>query len=257
MYDSFSGIVNYPATSKGSDFVYSCLRHFVGLRFKNPDTVCRSDAAPELVKAIRGLGWLPETALPRRWPHNSKCERMIRTFEECCRRLHLQAGVVAVLPKLWPIICTYAAVAISIDKWEKAFGTEFKGATYALGQLVFYRTKSQCKPKLDPNASPAPMAGWKLEFGLRFKGVLTFLDYQALREGKIVCVQAPDREVYTRDKVTFPLSDVAKKALENSADPSTACLERHDPLPVLSLRTRLKSERRPNESTSPTAAFSG
>ena len=117
MYDSFSGIVNYPATSKGSDFVYSCLRHFVGLRFKNPDTVCRSGAAPELVKAIRGLGWLPETALPRRWPHDSKCERMIRTFEECCRRLHLQAGF-AVLPKLWPIICTYAAVAISIDKWE-------------------------------------------------------------------------------------------------------------------------------------------
>jgi len=86
VYDSFCGIVNaYPASSKGSDFVYSCLRHFVGLRFKNPDTVCRSDAAPELVKAIRDLGWLPETALPRRWPHNSKCERMIRTFEECCR----------------------------------------------------------------------------------------------------------------------------------------------------------------------------
>ena len=123
MYDSFSGIVNYPATSKGSDFVYSCLRHFVGLRFKNPDTVCRSDAAPQLVKAIRDLGWLPETALPRRWP----------------------------------ITCRYAAVAVSIDTWEKAFGTEFKGANYALGQL----------PKLDPNASPALMAGWKLEFGLR------------------------------------------------------------------------------------------
>ena len=105
MYDSFCGIVNaYPASSKGSDFVYSCLRHFVGLRFKNPDTVCRSDAAPELVKAIRDLGWLPETALPRRWP----------------------------------ITCRYAAVAVSIDTWEKAFGTEFKGANYALGQLSFY-----------------------------------------------------------------------------------------------------------------------
>ena len=63
----------YPASSKGSDFAYTCLRHFVEYRFKNPDTVCRSDAAHD-------LGWLPETALPRRWPHNSKCERMIRTF---------------------------------------------------------------------------------------------------------------------------------------------------------------------------------
>ena len=123
VYDSFSGIINaYPASSKGSDFVFSCLRHFVGHRFKNPDTVCRSDAAPELLKAIRDLGWLPETSLPRRWPHNSRCERMIRTFEECCRCLHLQAGF-ATFPKLWPVTCRYAAIAISINKWEKAFDT--------------------------------------------------------------------------------------------------------------------------------------
>ena len=230
--DSFSGLVNaYPATSKGSDFVYSCLRHFVGLTFKNPDTVCRSDAAPGLVKAIRDLGWLPETALPRRWPHNSKCERMIQTFEECCRCLPLQAGF-AVMPRLWPITCRYAAVAISIDKWENAFGTEFRGANYALGQLVFYRTKSQYKPKIDPNASPALMAGWKLEFGLRYKGVLSLWGYQSLREGKIVCVQAPDREVYTRDKVVFPFSDIAEQALENFSGPSTDGLEKFDPLPI-------------------------
>ena len=79
VYDPFSGIVNaYPATSKGSDFVSSCLRNVLGLRFRNPDTMCRSDAAPELIKAIRDLGWLPETALPRRWPHHSKFERTIR-----------------------------------------------------------------------------------------------------------------------------------------------------------------------------------
>ena len=62
------------------------------------------------------------------------------------------------------------------------------------------------------------MAGCKLEFGLRYKGVLTLLDYQALREGKIVCVQALDREVYTRD--SFP-------------DPSADGLEKQDPLPSL------------------------
>ena len=117
------------------------------------------------------------------------------------------------MPRLWPITCRHAAVAISIDKWEKAFGTEFRGANYALGQLVFYRTKSQYKPKIDPNASPALMAGWKLEFGLKYKGVLSLFDYQSLREGKIICVQAPDREVYTRDKVVFPLSDIGEKHL--------------------------------------------
>jgi len=45
------------------------------------------------------------------------------------------------------------------------------------------------------------MAGWKLEFGLRYKGVLTLLDYQALRQGKVMLVSAPDREVYARDKI--------------------------------------------------------
>ena len=232
VHDSFSGIINaYPTSSKGSDFVFSSLRHFVGHRCKNPNTVCRSDAAPELLKAIRDLGWLPETSLPRRWPHNAKCERAIRSFEECCRCLHLQGGFAA-FPKLWPVTCRYAAVAISISKWEKAFGTEFKGANYALGQLVFYRTKFQNKSKIAPNASPALMAGWKLEFEMRYKGVLTLLDYQALREGKVVIASAPDREVYARDKIVFPLADLAEKALENFSDPSVESLDPQEPLPV-------------------------
>lgn len=81
---------------------------FVGLRFKSPETVCRSDAAAEL-------------SLPRRWPHNAICERMIRTFDECCCCLHLHAGLpIAMMPKLWTVTCRYAAVAISSDKWETA-----------------------------------------------------------------------------------------------------------------------------------------
>ena len=67
------------------------------------------------------------------------------------------------------------------------------------------------------------MAGWKFEFGLRYKDVLSLLDHQSLREGKIVCVQAPDREVYTRDEVVFLLSDIAEKGLG---------LEKFDPLPI-------------------------
>ena len=118
VYDTCSGILNaYPASSKSSDFVYTCLKHFVGLRYQNPDTVCKSDAAPELVKAIR-------------------------SFEECCRCLHLQAGV-AVIPRLWSTTCRNAAVAMSIDKWETVFSFSCHRANYALGQLVFCRTKSQ------------------------------------------------------------------------------------------------------------------
>ena len=35
------------------------------------------------------------------------------------------------MPKLWPTTCKRATVASSmINTWEKAFGTEFRGATY-------------------------------------------------------------------------------------------------------------------------------
>ena len=122
---------------------------------------------------------------------------------------------------------------MSIDKWETASWFSFHGAKYALGQLVFYRTKSQHKPKLEPNAQPALMAGWKLEFRLWYKGVLIVLDYDALREGKIVCVQAPDREVHTRDTVVFPLADVAEKALGRFFDRSIVDLDPQSPLPIL------------------------
>ena len=41
VYETFNGILTvYPASSKSSDFVYTCLKHFVGLRYQNPDTVC-------------------------------------------------------------------------------------------------------------------------------------------------------------------------------------------------------------------------
>ena len=76
------------------------------------------------------------------------------------------------------------------------------------------------------------MAGWKLEFGLQYKGVLIVLEDDALREGKIVCAQAPGREVYTRDTVVFPLADVADKALDCFSDPSIVDLDPQSPLPI-------------------------
>ena len=118
----------------------SCTHVFVILLARDSKTQTQFAeviSAPELVMAIRDLGWLKETALPRRWPQNSKCERMIRTFEECCRCLHLRDGF-AVLPKLWPFTCRYAAVAISIDKWENAFWDGVQGCklrTWSIGVL--------------------------------------------------------------------------------------------------------------------------
>ena len=80
---------------------------------------------------------------------------------------------------------------------------------------MFYRTKSQYKPKLEPNAQPALMAGWKLEFGLRYKGVLIVLDYEALLKARLSLCQL---RIVRFTLVTmwffmvFPLSEVAERA---------------------------------------------
>ena len=79
------------------------------------------------------------------------------------------------------------------------------------------RLAPNSKMQITPNASPALMAGWKLEFGMRYKGVLFLLDYQALREGKVVIAQAPDREAYARDKIAEgPCFGLCSQPIENS-----------------------------------------
>lgn len=125
----------FPLSSKDTDSVKEALDQFIGTQAKNPQTICKSDCAKELF--IRSLNWWADVSLPRRWPRNSVLERQTRAFEESCRSMHLQAGF-AVAPMLWTLTCQNTAVSVSIEQWSKAFGFEFKGASYILGQLVVF-----------------------------------------------------------------------------------------------------------------------
>ena len=44
----------------------------------------------KLEEAAHQVGFIPETSLPNRWPHNAHLERDIREEKECCRSIHLQ-----------------------------------------------------------------------------------------------------------------------------------------------------------------------
>ena len=117
----------------------------------SPTCVCKSDCAKESLKAVRSLGWLSDAWLPRRWPHNSALERSIRTYQEVCRSLHLQAGF-SCHPPLWPITCDYAAISLSRDKWRTGFGKELEGTRLYLRPTCFlsnqisreFQAQSQC-----------------------------------------------------------------------------------------------------------------
>ena len=89
--DIFSKVLQaYPSTTKNSDHVYQSLNRFVGVALaKNPELIVKSDQAPEILKAVHDLGWVPDTSLPARWPHNSTLERDMRSFEETAGMLPL------------------------------------------------------------------------------------------------------------------------------------------------------------------------
>jgi len=62
-------------------------------------------------------------------------------------------------------------------RWEIAFAKEFLGPHCLLGQLGYVRTKDAGKFKFNANAEPAIFVGWRLDFGMRYRGVLQFVLY--------------------------------------------------------------------------------
>ena len=239
--DAFSKVLQaYPTMSREASQLAAHLKHFVGLK-ADSFTVVKSDAAAEILKAVIDNGWLPEPSVPGMFPHNSCLEREVRTFQEICRSVFLQAGLSA-RPQLWPHACQYVATAMSAfimpdggeTRWKTAFGDEFTGPKYLLGQLGFVRTKEQGKSKFSPNAEPAIFVGWRLDFGLRYRGVLYFVLYSHLRENmsSYPVSQFHDSEVYFKEEVTFPLLSAAEVALKDLSDPTLVELHDIDSIPV-------------------------
>ena len=225
--DRFSKVLQaYPTISREASQLASNLKHFVGLK-STSYTIVSSDAAGEILKAVIENNWLPESSVPSRFPHNSVLEREMRTFQEIARSLFLQAGFAA-RPQLWPQACSYVATAMSAflkdsegrTRWELAFGKEFLGPHYFLGQLGYVRTKDAGKFKFSPNAEPAIFVGWRLDFGMRYRGVLQFVLYSHLRENasSYPVSQFHDAEVYMPEDVTLPLASAAEAALKEPDD---------------------------------------
>ena len=64
--DAFSGqSTTTPMQHRTKDAVYLALKRFVGVAAakKLPTLIVKSDAAPEIVKAVEELGWLSEPSL--------------------------------------------------------------------------------------------------------------------------------------------------------------------------------------------------
>ena len=94
--DLYSGArIAYPLSKRDVESHAKNFRHFVGLKANElaTHTLIKMDEAQELEQAAHQVGFVPETSLPNRWPHNALLERDIREEKECCRVVHLQSGL--------------------------------------------------------------------------------------------------------------------------------------------------------------------
>ena len=105
--DQFSGMaLAWPSSTKSSDAYYENLKSFAGvIGGRSPHILVKSDAAGEIIKAVKDLGWHSEASLANTWPHNATHERWIGTYKSILRSSLHQSGL--------PIIAWHLAVAYS------------------------------------------------------------------------------------------------------------------------------------------------
>ena len=229
--DLYSGAqMTYPMSKRDTEAHAKNFRHFVGLRAGElaVRTLIKMEEAQELEQAAHQVGFIPETSLPNRWPHNALLERDVREEKECCRVVHLQSG----LPYEYHTYSyPYACLSMSFDRpsiadpekiqWEALTREKFDGKRLCFGQLVYYRKKHPTKRTLEPNMAPGLFLGWRIDSGFRYRYVTRILDYQEYRtKGSSIVVDVPEPELYLTDAApTFPVGFSRHQALVRGDDP--------------------------------------
>ena len=221
-----------------------CIRNFkffVGPRYSNPQIIVKSDAAKEITSAVEHLGWHSCPSLENTWPHNTVHERHQGKLKGVQRAAMLQSGI----PEAgWDIAAAYSAIALIVVEpapilpyerdasgaileahvqkseqtcWECFHrGVEFAGPMQPFGRLCWYRDTSVhplCAPAL-----PGFFAGWRLERGLRYRGMVLVLDYEMARTGNFSSRSLkcrPQKEVVFPSLLEFPFAKARQIALSN------------------------------------------
>ena len=167
--------------------------------------LCKLDAEAGILEAVQHLGWFPEPSLANRWPHNTVHERWHGTFKSVCRASLAQSGFPTAA---WGIEVPFAATALSVTQpapilphekdaagnvlqehehkvnkscWHVHHGEPFPGPLQPFGRLIYYLSRDH---PMEPTTKPGFFIGWRLESGLRYRGVLRILDYDTVVAGK-------------------------------------------------------------------------
>ena len=203
MVDRYSGLLSiFPCKSKSSEEVEEALRRFCG-RLRPHIVSVASDRAPEILAALKRLGFNPEPSAPRDPIHNPLAESMIRTVKGMTSSVLLHSGLSR---EFWPLAQRYLEWAYNITVqarncdesmpcFEKAHGYPFEGFLVPFGALVW--VKRVAESSYEPKGEPALFLGAELLSGLKFKGLYITWPLSNFREGLL-------KERVTRNIVVPP-----------------------------------------------------
>ena len=243
--DVFSGAALATALrERGFDRIYNNLKFFAGPAVRNPNLLCKSDCAKEIINAVEALGWHSEPSLENTWPHNAIQERWIGTYKSVLRAAQYQCGF---LKNAWHLPVRYASVALTLTQkapilpwekdaagntlagfkykelktcWEVHTGETFTGPIQPFGRLCFYRDINK-NHALGANCSPGFFIGWQIESGMRYRGILQVIDYETIRAGRfsIRAIRKPhQKEVHFPLQVVFPMAEARMLQWKTLAD---------------------------------------
>lgn len=174
--DRFTGYAGiFPLKSKTADEVESSFRKFCGRR-RPGIVIVGSDRAPEILAAIRALGFNSEPSAPRQAIHNPFAESFIRTLTGMTASVLLQAGL---SHEYWPLAHKYLEWSYSITAiankestktcFEKVHGYAFEGFKVPFGALVWIKSEDQMS--FEPKGEGALFLGAEITDGMKFKGL--------------------------------------------------------------------------------------
>ena len=206
------------------------VNHFIGS--KDDVQVVYTDNSPELIRAIKDLGYRHQTSIEYVDSSKSFVEREVRQMLEGARSNLLQSG----LPlKMWPLAMQHHAAAInaspqldgSESPWQLRFGEEFPAMNIPFGAKVLFwnnpKRADNTSGKLSPTSNEGIFLGYHIQPGHDWKGEylvakLEAADYHV--NWGALTIQRTKRLELPSEGFIFPL-----KALIDSKSPKADRLE--------------------------------
>ena len=212
----------YPSENKTADSIVKAFKHF--LKTSDLVGIVYTDNAPEMLDAIKELGFKHQTSVEYQHSTRAVVEREVRTILEGARSNLLQANMPL---SLWPYASKHHAMAVNIVKqlnggdppWTLRFDNGFLGRQLPFGCLLFFR-EGKYEPKrgkFAPNAKRGVFLGYNIQAGHVWRGEylvanVDSLDY-FLKEGHLKTIRTKRVALPTGDFI-FPLHCKEKPILD-------------------------------------------